>query len=106
VKPSLRNKVVLMKISKQEVIHVAQLARLNIDESAIERFAGQLGGILAYMETLNRLDTSGVPPTAHVLDLFNVFREDAPATHLETEKALSNATCAEHGQFIVPRVID
>ncbi len=95
-----------MKITKQEVMHVAALARLNIDESAVEVFADQLGGILEYMEALNRLDTSGVLPTSHVLDLCNVFREDTPAKNLEAEKALANAPCAEDGQFIVPKVIE
>jgi aspartyl-tRNA(Asn)/glutamyl-tRNA(Gln) amidotransferase subunit C len=95
-----------VKISKEEVMHVAALARLNIDESLIDMFAAQLGGILEYVETLNRLDTSGVPPTSHVLDISNAFREDTPGNQLETENALLNAPEAEDGHFIVPKVID
>ena len=65
-----------MKISEDEVIHVANLARLNMDKASIERFAGQIGTILEYVDKLNRLDTKGVTPTAQAIYLTNAFRED------------------------------
>ena len=65
-----------MKLTKKEVLHVATLARLNIDESLIDTFAVQLGDILEYVKTLDRLDTAGVPPTFHAVDKSNAFRED------------------------------
>jgi len=95
-----------MKISKQEVLHVAHLARLNIDESMVDMFADQLGSILEYVETLKQIDTTGVPPTSHAVDIANAFREDTPKDHINRETALSNAPESEDGNFIVPKVIE
>jgi aspartyl-tRNA(Asn)/glutamyl-tRNA(Gln) amidotransferase subunit C len=95
-----------MEISKEEVLHVAQLARLEIDPAAMEKMAAQVGTILEYINSLNQVDTEGVPPTAHAIALTNAFREDAPAGHLEVDKALQNAPEAEEGTFIVPKVIE
>jgi aspartyl-tRNA(Asn)/glutamyl-tRNA(Gln) amidotransferase subunit C len=64
-----------MKITREEVLHVANLARLNLDEQAIELYTKQLGDILAYMDTLNRVNTEGVPPTSHAIFMNNAFRE-------------------------------
>ena len=71
-----------MKISKQEVDHVAKLARLELSEQEQEKLTDQLSNILTYVEKLNELDTTGVEPTAHVLDIKNVMREDAGAPSL------------------------
>jgi aspartyl-tRNA(Asn)/glutamyl-tRNA(Gln) amidotransferase subunit C len=95
-----------MKISPEEVLKVAQLARLDLSASAIETFAGQIGDILAYVETLNQVDTEGVPPTSHAITLTNAFRDDEPAGHLSNEAALANAPESEEGLFQVPRVIE
>ena len=95
-----------MKISKEEVLHVADLARLNIDESLIETFAKQLGSILEYMETLNQIDTAEIEPTSHAIDIANAFRDDLPHLHLGRKEALSNAPEAKNGSFIVPKVIE
>ena len=65
-----------MKITKNEVLHVADLARLDLDEESIDRFAGQIGEILEYVDTLNKLDTKGITPTSHAIFLTNAFRED------------------------------
>jgi aspartyl-tRNA(Asn)/glutamyl-tRNA(Gln) amidotransferase subunit C len=94
-----------MKITKEEVMHVADLARLDLDAAAIDKFAGQIGTILEYVDTLNRVDTRGVTPTAHAISLSNAFREDEETGHLETEKALSNAPEKEDGSFVVPKVV-
>lgn len=96
----------IMKISKDQVLHVAGLARLNIDESQTGMFAEQLGDILEYVETLSQIDTTGVPPTFHAVDIINVFREDRIQPHLDREEAVSNAPEEEDGNFIVPKVIE
>ena len=95
-----------MKITKDEVLYVADLARLDLDEEAIETFAGQIGKILQYVETLNEVDTEGIRPTSHAIFLTNAFREDEPGPHLDREQALANAPEKDDGSFIVPRVID
>lgn len=95
-----------MKITKEEVEHVAHLARLELDAEAIERFAGQIGDILAYVDKLKQVDTEGVAPTSHAISLTNAFREDEVGTHLERERSLANAPEKEEGAFLVPRVIN
>jgi aspartyl-tRNA(Asn)/glutamyl-tRNA(Gln) amidotransferase subunit C len=95
-----------MKISKEEVLHVAQLARLEIDPAAMDKMADQVGTILDYINSLNQVNTEGVPPTSHAIDLTNAFREDEPGTHLGADTSLANAPEAEAGAFIVPKVIE
>ncbi len=94
-----------MKITKDEVLYVADLARLDLDETAIEKFAGQIDTILDYVDKLNEVDTEGIRPTSHAISLTNAFREDEPKEHLDREKALANAPEEEGGNFIVPRVV-
>lgn len=94
-----------MKITKEEVVYVAELARLDLDEASIEMFANQIGKILEYVATLNRVNTDNVPPTSHAIFLTNAFREDETKKHLDRDMALSNAPEKEDGNFIVPRVI-
>jgi aspartyl-tRNA(Asn)/glutamyl-tRNA(Gln) amidotransferase subunit C len=94
-----------MKITKDQVLYVADLARLNLDAAAIEKFAGQIGEILEYVDKLNEVNTDGVKPTSHAISLTNAFREDEPREHLDREKALANAPQKEDGNFIVPKVV-
>lgn len=94
-----------MKISREEVIHVAELARLDMDAAAIDTFAVQIGKILEYVATLERVDTRGVEPTTHAMFMNNAFREDVRQGHLEKEAVLSNAPAKENGNFVVPKVI-
>ena len=94
-----------MKITKDEVLYVADLARLNLDEAAIEKFAGQIGDILEYVDKLNEVDTAGVKPTSHAITLTNAFREDEQQEHLDRERVLANAPQAEDGNFVVPKVV-
>jgi aspartyl-tRNA(Asn)/glutamyl-tRNA(Gln) amidotransferase subunit C len=94
-----------MKITREEVIHVARLARLELDETDIETFSHQIGTILEYFDTLNQVDTQGVKPTSHAIFLTNAFREDEIKPHLDREKAMANAPEKENGYFLVPRVI-
>ena len=94
-----------MKITKEEIVHVANLARLDLDEESISMFAVQIDNILQYVDMLNRVDTEGVSPTSHAIFLTNAFREDNVKEHLDRSKALANAPEKEDGNFVVPKVI-
>lgn len=94
-----------MKITKGQVAHVAKLARLQLEDAAVEIYTKQLGDILTYMETLNRLDTREVPPTSHTIFINNAFREDEVRPSMPVEVALTNAPESEDGSFVVPKVI-
>lgn len=95
-----------MKISKKDVEHVAQLARLHLEEEEKELYTRQLNSILNYMEKLGELDTSDVEPTAHVLPIKNVFREDRVGQSMDIEEVLRNAPDREEGFFKVPKIIE
>ena len=94
-----------MDISKEQVEHVAKLARLEISEAETEAFSRQLSGILTYVEKLKTLDTAGVEPTATVLEQTNIFRDDSVRPSLPVESALANAPEQEGGFFCVPRIL-
>jgi aspartyl-tRNA(Asn)/glutamyl-tRNA(Gln) amidotransferase subunit C len=94
-----------MKITKKEVLHVAHLARLDIDEADIDRFAGQIGTILDYVDQLKQVDTADVAATSHAIAMTNAFREDIEQDHLDTADALANAPEKDESGFVVPRVI-
>jgi aspartyl-tRNA(Asn)/glutamyl-tRNA(Gln) amidotransferase subunit C len=94
-----------MTITKEDIIYVANLARLEVDDKDTETFAGQLGDVLTYVNTLNRVDTEGVPPTSHAISLTNAFREDEETGHLDRDTALRNAPETEDGSFLVPKVV-
>ena len=95
-----------MKITDQEVAHVAALARLDINVSEMQQFTGELNKILEYIGKLNELDTKDIQPTAHVLPLRNVLREDKEQPCLPHGQALANALETEDGMFRVPLVIE
>ena len=95
-----------MKISIQEVEHVAKLARLAVSEEEKEAMSRQLSEILTYVGKLNELDTSKVEPTSHVLDLSNVVRDDVVRDSLPAAEALANAPDREGDHFRVPKIIE
>ena len=95
-----------IKISKDEVTHVAHLARLEFDEAEMEKFTAQLNDILLYMDKLGEVDTAGVEPVTHAIARKNAFREDAIGASLPPEASLANAPEARGGCFQVPKVID
>jgi aspartyl-tRNA(Asn)/glutamyl-tRNA(Gln) amidotransferase subunit C len=95
-----------MKLSKQEVEHVAKLARLEMTDAEKETFSRELSSILTYIEQLKSWDTAGVEPTATVLDQANVFRADQVRPSLSVETALANAPEAEDGYFKVPKILE
>jgi aspartyl-tRNA(Asn)/glutamyl-tRNA(Gln) amidotransferase subunit C len=95
-----------MKITKQEVEHVAKLARLELSEQEKEKLTDQLSNILTYVEKLNELDTRGVDPTSHVLDINNVMRDDVAHVSLTQDLALANAPEKAAGHYKVPKIIE
>ena len=94
-----------MKITPQEVSHVADLARLHMSQEEIEALARQLDDILTYVAKLNELDTEAIMPTTHAISIVNAFREDEMKPSLVREKALANAPQQNGESFVVPKVI-
>ena len=93
-----------MAIGRDEVLHVAKLARLELAEGELERFQEQLSAILEAIGTVAELDLEGVEPTSHPLDLADVWDEDEPRPCLPRDLALANAPDPEDGYFGVPPV--
>jgi aspartyl-tRNA(Asn)/glutamyl-tRNA(Gln) amidotransferase subunit C len=91
-----------MAIDREQVLHVARLARLALSEGEIEKFQQQLNAILEAVGTVAELDLGGVEPTAHPLDLVNVLEDDVSRPSLPVEEALANAPDAEGAFFGVP----
>ncbi|HEV3401548.1 MAG TPA: Asp-tRNA(Asn)/Glu-tRNA(Gln) amidotransferase subunit GatC [Acidimicrobiales bacterium] len=93
------------RISRDDVAHVAGLARLRLSDEELDRFTEQLGAVLDHAADVAALDTSGVPPTAHPLPLANVLRPDTVVPGLGRDEVLAQAPAAEDGRFRVPRVL-
>lgn len=93
-----------MSLTKAEVEHIANLARLELSEEEKERYRDQLSAILEYAARLQALDTSTIPPTASVLAQAGVLRADLPAAGLTLDELLRNAPNSEKRQFRVPPV--
>jgi aspartyl-tRNA(Asn)/glutamyl-tRNA(Gln) amidotransferase subunit C len=91
-----------MAISRDEVRHVAKLARLAFSDEELDRIGAQLNDILAAVSKVSELDLADVPPMSHPLDIVNVFRDDEPRPSLPREAALANAPEPEDGFFAVP----
>lgn len=95
-----------MKISVQDVMHVAKLSRLQVAEQDVEKFTTQFNDILSYAEVINQLDTSEIKPTAHAIELHNILREDIVKESFTNQQALANAPATENGCYLVPKVVD
>ena len=95
-----------MSLTREEVLHIAQLAHLGLSEDEVPKFQEQLSEILDHFEALRALDTEGVPPTSHPLQLESVMREDEVAPSLPVEDVLANAPNAEDGLFRVRAVLE
>jgi aspartyl-tRNA(Asn)/glutamyl-tRNA(Gln) amidotransferase subunit C len=89
-------------IEREQVLHVAKLARLSFSDEEVDRLAPELSKIVDYVEQMDRLDLEGVEPTSHVVELQNVLREDVPRPSLPKERALEQAPDAADGGFRVP----
>jgi aspartyl-tRNA(Asn)/glutamyl-tRNA(Gln) amidotransferase subunit C len=94
-----------MKLSKEEVLKIANLARLDLSAAEVEKYGDQLSAILDYVEMLNKLDVSGIEPTAHAVMVPTPFRADLPVPDATREKSLANAPDREGTFFKVPKVI-
>jgi aspartyl-tRNA(Asn)/glutamyl-tRNA(Gln) amidotransferase subunit C len=90
-----------MAISREQVAHVARLARLDLRDDELERLTSELGAILDAVSKVSELDLADVPPTSHPLDLVNAWAEDEPHASLTLEEALANAPEREGGLFRV-----
>ncbi len=95
-----------MKITKEQVEYVAHLARLEFGEEEKEKFTTQLNNILLYMEKLNEVDTTGVEPETHAIQIQNAFRTDDVWISLPYEESLANAPAESGNMFRVPKVIE
>jgi aspartyl-tRNA(Asn)/glutamyl-tRNA(Gln) amidotransferase subunit C len=89
-------------IEREQVLHVAKLARLGLSEEEVERMAGELSGILEHVDRIAELDLGDVEPTTHVVELENVLRADIPHQSLPPEVALATAPDPAEGAFRVP----
>src|SRR5437588_9334298 len=93
------------RISRDDVLHVARLARLTLSDDEVERYTEQLSAVLDHAADVAALDTSGVPPTAHPLPLENVLRDDVVEASLDRGEVLAEAPAAEDGRFRVPPIL-
>jgi aspartyl-tRNA(Asn)/glutamyl-tRNA(Gln) amidotransferase subunit C len=94
-----------MKLSKEEVKHIAMLSRLELKEEEVEKFQTQLSGILDFVEKLGELDTEGIDPKFQIIPPQNVLREDVTGVSLSREKTFMNAPETDEEYFIVPKVV-
>ena len=92
----------MTEISREQLLHVARLARLELRDEEIERLGAQLNDILAAVSKVSELDLSDVPSTSHPLDVVNVWGADEPVSSLTPEEALANAPERDGGYFKVP----
>ena len=95
-----------MAISRDQVEHVAHLARLGLSDDEIDRLQQQLSQILGHMQMIDSLDTSAIPPTAQVIPVSTVMRDDVARPSLPTEEILKNAPRREGSFFKVPPVLE
>jgi aspartyl-tRNA(Asn)/glutamyl-tRNA(Gln) amidotransferase subunit C len=95
-----------MKLSREEVVHIATLCRLGLSEEELEKFREQLSNILENFEVLQQVDTSDVPPTAYPIHLENVVRDDEAAPSFPQSEILANAPLQEEGCFRVRAVLE
>jgi aspartyl-tRNA(Asn)/glutamyl-tRNA(Gln) amidotransferase subunit C len=93
-------------LTRDEVEHVARLARLALTDDEVERLTVELGAVLGHAADVAALDLDGVPPTAHPLPLRNVLRDDVVAPTLPRDEVLAAAPSTEDGRFRVPRILD
>ena len=89
-------------IDREQVRHVARLARLELSDEEVDRMASELADVLVHIETIGELDLEGVAPTSHVVAVENALREDLPVPSLTHEQALADAPAVAAGGFAVP----
>ncbi|MBR4890035.1 MAG: Asp-tRNA(Asn)/Glu-tRNA(Gln) amidotransferase subunit GatC [Clostridia bacterium] len=95
-----------MKITNDEVLHVASLARLKLSDEEAKRLETDMAGIIEFADRLNELDTEGVVPTAHAIPMQNAFRADEVKPSFDRREILKNAPDFDEEGFIVPKVVE
>lgn len=95
-----------MSISKDEVKHIANLSKLNLTDEELEKYTNELSDIVDMANQLSNIDVEGVKPTAHILDIQNVFREDIQQPSYDRELILKNAPSKDAGCISVPKVVE
>ncbi|MBA2663913.1 MAG: Asp-tRNA(Asn)/Glu-tRNA(Gln) amidotransferase subunit GatC [Bradymonadaceae bacterium] len=95
-----------MEISREQVLHIARLARLRLGEDEVAGFQKDLNSILGYVDKLRELDTTGVEPTTHAVPIDGVLREDVADQRLSPDAILGNAPQKQEGYFRVPKVVE
>ena len=95
-----------MKITREQVIHVADLARLKLTEEEQELITKDLENVINFADKLNELDIDNIDPTAHVIPIQNVFREDIKNESFDREELLKNAPESEEGCYSVPKIVE
>jgi aspartyl-tRNA(Asn)/glutamyl-tRNA(Gln) amidotransferase subunit C len=95
-----------MAAAEIDIKYVAHLARLHLTPDEEKKLGAQLGNILGYIEKLNKLDVSGVEPTAHAVPMINITRPDEIRPSLPHDDALRNAPAQANGLFIVPKIVE
>jgi aspartyl-tRNA(Asn)/glutamyl-tRNA(Gln) amidotransferase subunit C len=95
----------MASLSRDDVAHVARLARLDLTDEELDTFTGQLAAVLEHAADVEALDVAGVPPTAHPYELQNVLRSDEVRPSLDRDEVLASAPDAEDGRFKVPPVL-
>ena len=95
-----------MKISKDELFHVASLARLKLSDAEATKLETDMADIIGFADTLNELDTENIVPTAHAIPMQNAFREDVVKPSFERQEILKNAPDFDEEGFIVPKVVE
>lgn len=91
-----------MSIDREQVLHVAKLARLQLSDEEVTTMAGELSGILGHIERISAIDLEGVPPTTHVVEVGNALRPDEPKDSLPRDVILEQAPATQDGGFLVP----
>jgi len=91
-------------IKKEDIIHISELAEIECDAEEIDKITTQLDKIIEHVAKISEVDTTGITPTSHVLDMKNVLREDKPKKSINTNEALKNAPESTNGGFKVPKI--
>lgn len=95
-----------MSVSKEDVKHIAKLSKLYLSDEELEKYTNDLSNIVNFANELSNIDVEGVKPTAHILDIKNVFRKDERKESYDREKILKNAPTKEAGCISVPKVVE
>lgn len=95
-----------MSVSKEDVKHIANLSKLNLTEDELEKYTTELSDIVNFANELSNINVEGVKPTAHILDIKNVFREDEVQDSYDREEILKNAPSKDAGCVSVPKVVE